>query len=285
MEWRFVTNPLPEHMVVPHPEISDDDLTKIGVLLETRHSFSIANYKIKYMKRRIALRMRACRCTGTAAYLDLLHNSEAELNLLRKGLTIHVSHFFRNPTMFEKLRTNILPAILHAAPPSLTFRSLGCAGGEEAYSLALLLQEHFPQEIRHIIIEIHGLDIDADILHTATQALYQEDRLKEITPLFRARYFSPQGAHWQLAPSIREMVTFHNQDIMELDTLSPCDIILCRNTLIYFAREDQEKILLSIARMLSTGGILVLGKSETLTSGVRHYFTSICSAERIYRKL
>ncbi len=280
-----MTNSLPGHMTAPPPEISDDDLSKIGTLLETRHNFSITNYKIKYMKRRLALRMRACRCTDTATYLDLLHNSEPELNLLKKGLTIHVSHFFRNPTMFEKLRKDILPSMLETAPPSLTFRSLGCAGGEEPYSLALLLHRHFPHQLKQTRIEIHGLDIDDDILQTAERAVYQEDRLKEVSPLLRTRYFSPLGAAWQLTAAIRDMVTFHKLNIMDIDTLTPCNLILCRNTLIYFTREDQEKILFGIARLLPSGGILVLGKSETLTGGVRRYFSTICSIERIYRKL
>lgn len=163
--------------------------------------------------------------------------------------------------------------------------SLGCAGGEEAYSLGIILREFFARQLRHTPAEIRASDIDADILQLAARAEYNEDRLKDLPYPFKERYFAPTGPRLRLSANIREMVTFHQQDIMDVATFEPCQLVLCRNTLIYFTRPDQEKILRGIANILPTGGILVLGKSETLVGSARTLFTTICPVERIYRRL
>jgi chemotaxis protein methyltransferase CheR len=231
--------------------------------------------------------MRSCRCQDAAAYCHLLRQSDLELDLLKKTLTIHVSQFFRNPSMFEKLQSEILPPIFQQTDTiSKTFRfwSLGCAGGEEAYSLAIILREHFTKELLRTQVDIHASDIDADILLAAKKAEFNEDRLKDLPDAIRERYFVQNGARMQLSPEICDMVSFHQQNIMDVSSFEQCQLVLCRNTLIYFTRPDQEKILLGIANILTTGGILVLGKSETLVGEVRRLFTTVCPVERIYRR-
>ena len=269
-------------------EISDDALAEIGLILEMRCNFSISIYKDKCMKRRIAIRMRSCRCLDPADYCNLLRQNELELELLKKTLTIHVSQFFRNPSMFEKLQTVVFPFLfqkLSTEQTPLRIYSLGSAGGEEAYSLGIILREYFTDELRHTSVDIRGFDIDADILQAAMQAEYSEDRLKDLPDAIRNRYFSPMGSRLKLSAGIRELVTFHQRNIMETENLEPCNLALCRNTLIYFTRHDQEKILRGISHILPTGGILVLGKSETLVGEVRRLFSTVCPVERIYRKL
>jgi chemotaxis protein methyltransferase CheR len=283
-----VTNILPGHAMVDSLEIGDDALAEISLILEMRRNFSMSIYKDKCMKRRVAIRMRSCRCHDAAEYCNLLRQSEQELDQLKKTLTIHVSQFFRNPSMFEKLQTVVLPYLFQntdATDERLRFWSLGCAGGEEAYSLGILLREFFTRELLHTPVDILAFDIDADILQAAERAEYNEDRLKELPGLIRERYFVPNGPRLQLSAEIQEMVTFHQRNIMDIESFEPCRLILCRNTLIYFTRSDQEKILRGIAHILPTGGILVLGKSETLVGDVRKYFSTICPVERIYRRV
>lgn len=269
-------------------EISDDALAEISLILEMRRNFSMSVYKDKCMKRRVAIRMRSCRCHDAAEYCNLLRQSEQELDQLKKTLTIHVSQFFRNPSMFKKLQNEVLPSLFQktgAGHERLRFGSLGCAGGEEAYSLGIILREFFSRELLHTPVDILAFDIDADILQAAARAEYNEDRLKDLPDFLRERYFVPNGHRLQLSAEIQEMVTFHQQNIMDVEAFGPCRLILCRNTLIYFARPDQEKILRGIAHILTTGGILVLGKSETLVGDVRRHFTAICPIERIYRRV
>lgn len=283
-----VTNILLGHTFTDSPEISDDELAEIGLILEMQRNFSMSIYKDKYMKRRVAIRMRSCSCLDAASYCNLLRQSEQELDLLKKTITIHVSQFFRNPSMFEKLQTTILPQLFKeagGAQNTFNFRSLGCAGGEEAYSLGIILREFFARELLQTPTEIHALDIDADILRTATQAHYDDERLKNVPDPIRNRYFTPYGHRMQLSESIRSLVTFHLQNIMDVGSLEPSQLILCRNTLIYLTRPDQEKILFGISNILKAGGILVLGKSETLVGEVRALFTTVCPVERIYRRI
>lgn len=277
-----------EHALIESLDISDDALAEISLILEMRRNFSMSIYKDKCMKRRIAIRMRSCRSLDAAAYCNLLRQSEQELDQLKKTLTIHVSQFFRNPSLFDKLQTVVLPYLFQkadAAQEPLIFWSLGCAGGEEAYSLGIILREFFGRELGHTRVEIRASDIDGDILQAAVRAEYNEDRLKDLPPPFRERYFVPHGPCMQLTAEIREMVTFHQQNIIDIESFEPCQMVLCRNTLIYFTRPDQEKILHGIAHVLPAGGILVLGKSETLVGESRRLFTTVCPVERIYRRL
>jgi len=283
-----LTNILSAHTLADSLDIGDDALAEINLILEMRRNFSMSIYKDKCMKRRVAIRMRSCRCLDAAAYCNLLRQSEQELDLLKKNLTIHVSQFFRNPSMFDKLQTTVLPYLFkstfaHREP--LRFYSIGCAGGEEAYSLGIILRQFFTSELQHTSPKIHAYDIDADILQTARQAEYNEDRLKDVTASIMERYFVPLGARMQLSDDIREMVAFHQQNIMDVASFGPCHLALCRNTLIYFTRPEQEKILRGIANILPTGGIMILGKSETLVGEVRALFATVCPVERIYRRL
>ena len=283
-----VTSILSKHILFESVEISDAALAEISLTLEMHRDFRMSVYKDKCMKRRIAIRMRSCRCNDAAAYCALLRQNDHELDLLKKALTIHVSQFFRNPAMFKKLQTAIFPYLFQkaeAAQEPLRLWSLGCAGGEEAYSLGILLREFFSGQLMHTSVEIYGADIDADTLQAAIHAEYIEDRLKEVPTAIRERYFISNGPRLLLTSEIRDMVTFHQRDIMAVETYEPCLMALCRNTLIYFNRPDQEKILLGIAHILPSGGILVLGKSETLVGDARKLFTTVCPVERIYCRL
>lgn len=268
-------------------EIGDDELAEIGLIMEMRRDFSLSAYKDKYIKRRISKRIYSCSCDNAAAYCNLLRQSEQELDLLQKALTIHVSQFFRNPSMFEKLRSDILPSLFANCEQNghnLRAWSLGCAGGEEAFSLAIIFREHFAAQLKYAPPLIDAIDIDRGTLQSAIKGEYGEDRLRDMPDELKVRYFRQKGSLMQLSQPIRDMVTFDQGNITSLDKYLPHDLVLCRNTLIYFTRADQEKILNGIADNLPSGGILVLGKSETLVGDVRHRFSAICPVERIYRR-
>lgn len=269
-------------------EINDEELAEIGLILSMRRGFRMSAYKDKYLMRRVFIRMRSVRCKDVAEYCNLLRRSDQELDLLQKVLTIHVSQFFRNPSMFEKLRTDILPdlfkGVKETAEP-LRFWCLGCAGGEEPYSLAILLRESFSRDIHQTQTSILGTDIDVATLEIAQQAEYNADRLQDVSSGLREHYFSQHGTRFRLIPEIREMVTFMHGDITNVEQYVASNLVLCRNTLIYFNRADQEKIQNGIADILPPGGILVLGKSETLVGEVRRRFVPICPVERIYRRI
>lgn len=268
--------------------IGDDELAEIALILEMKRNFCISAYKDACMKRRVAIRMRSRNCTDASAYCNLLNQDSAELDQLQKTLTIHVSQFFRNPAVFDKLRTDVLPALYNRTTNigvPLRILSLGCATGEEAYSVAIIILEHFAESLHQAGTIINAIDIDIATIKAAEKALYNPDRLKELPGPLIKKYFKPDGLFMQLSHSVREMVRFSLGNIMAIDKLQPHDLILCRNTLIYFDRQEQENILCSIADILPKNGILVLGKSETLLGEARRRFVSVCPIERIYRKL
>jgi chemotaxis protein methyltransferase CheR len=269
-------------------DISDVELAEIGAILIDSRGIDIKYRKCDCIKRRIALRMRVTHCQDFNGYCSLLKQSEQELDLLLKMLTIHVSQFFRNPSMFEKLKCELLPGIFAAAKKRLSdalqIYSLGCAGGEEPYSLAILLKEHFNLELQHTVVNIVAVDIDKHTLSAAKSGEYREDRLKNVPGQLIKRYFQPCQSGFQLNPEILEMVTFLQEDITKKMNLPAANMVVCRNTLIYFTRTAQELILNRIADLLAVDGILVLGKSETLVGDIRRRFEPVCRVERIYRK-
>lgn len=281
-------SPLPGRLQEP-PDISDADLAEIAAILYCCRGFDMSAYKDNCMKRRVAIRMRSTGNLDASRYCDLLCRSNQELDLLRKTLTIHVSQFFRNSPVFETVHRTVLPALFAGWQPQrdepLRFWCLGCAGGEEPYTLAIILREFFREEISRAPVSILASDIDAEILHEARRAEYGEDRLREMPAALRQRYFCQIGRRFSLIPEIREMVTFVRSDIIHTDEYVSSNLVLCRNTLIYFTRSEQERILLGIADILRPGGILVLGKSESLTGDAHRRFTPVCRAERIYRRL
>lgn len=271
------------------PEISDEELAEVGTILNLTCDFDMSAYKDTYLKRRVAIRMHLTRCRAMDEYCGLLRGSRAELDQLLKALTIHVSHFFRNPGVFDMLRQKTLPdlftAALQRAAQSLRVCCMGCAGGEEPYSLAMLLREYFSHEMRRIPVSIAASDIDEETLAVARQAEYGEDRLKEVPPELLARYFSKNQGRYRLAEEVRSMVSFSCENITCIERYPASDLILCRNTLIYFNRNDQERILNGMAAAIAPGGILVLGKSEAMAGEARRHFTPVSLSERIYRRL
>jgi chemotaxis protein methyltransferase CheR len=248
------------------PEIDDEELLKIGTILNGWRGFNLSVYKDKCMKRRVAIRMRSTGSCTVAEYCDLLNRSSQELKLLQVLASLFAS---RSDGDNEPIR----------------FWCLGCACGEEPYSLAILLREYFSRELRRVQTTILGTDIDDETLQAARSAEYNEERFKEMPPGLRERYFRQSGRLFRPTQEIREMVAFVKADISNVDEYVPSSLVFCRNTLIYFTRKEQEKILSGIADILPPDGILVLGKSESMVSSLRWRFTPVCQVERIYRRV
>lgn len=265
-------------------EISEATFQAIGRILKARYGFALESYKDKCVKRRINIRVRATRLSCAEAYAELLAETPLEQEHLLKVLTIHVSHFFRNPSTFRKLADEVLPELFLLRPDGeLVLWSVGCASGEEPYSLALILKERFARELTRQPVRIVATDVDQTILTTAEQGLYAPERMMEVSDRTRARWFAPEGERYRLSPEIRQMVAFQQGDLNLGDCSVASDLILCRNVLIYFERKRQEEILLFFARALRPGGILVLGKAETMVGEARRHFRTLCPVERIYR--
>lgn len=278
------------HLLLDDPplEFSEAALARIREILKTRRNFDIGSYKDKYMKRRIAIRVRATRVASLEAYSELIGANERELDLLLKGLTIHVSQFFRNRSTFDKLHLEVLPALFarlrREGREEATIWSVGCASGEEPYTLATILRDWYAAELKQFKISLVATDINERILETARRGEYVPERLQEVPVGVRERHFQLREGKYLLSADVRKMVEFRRGDIFDLATYPESDLILCRNVLIYFERGEQERILQGLAGALSTGGVLVLGKAETLVGESRRRFATVCPVERIYTK-
>ncbi|MBW6510839.1 MAG: protein-glutamate O-methyltransferase CheR [Desulfuromonadaceae bacterium] len=266
-------------------EFPDDAFAEIRALLLARRDLDLDMYKDRCLKRRIATRIRRCGFHEATPYIALLHQSEQEVDSLVEALMIHVSQFFRNPSTFILLEEKILPLLinkLHAFGRSeINIWSVGCAGGEEPYSLALLLDN---LDRKGLEVKILATDLSDDIIRQASQGRYEEQRLAEVPPEILARYFVKEDRHFHLAKRIRKMVTFRQHNILGKDLFPDCDMIMCRNVMIYFSRDEQENVFRRFAKALNPEGYLILGRAETLQGNTRRLFTVDSPAERIYRR-
>lgn len=267
-------------------DISEETFEILRRVLKDLRGFNLDIYKEKCIKRRIAIRIRASHCASAEEYCELLLREERELDLLLKVLTIHVSQFFRNPPTFAKLREEVLPDLFASrrdSRPGMRLWSVGCASGEEPYSLAMILRESFAAELARGRVDILATDVDEGILEVARQGVYGEERLVEVPEAMKRCWFKLDGGKYHLQPEIKGMVRFRRADLFDTESFWASDLILCRNVLIYFERPQQEKIINGFAEALRSGGVLVLGKSETLVGETRRRFQTICPVERIYR--
>jgi chemotaxis protein methyltransferase CheR len=266
------------------PEIPAETFEIIARVLKARSGFCLQGYKEKCVKRRISIRVNATGSPSPQAYGALLTESSTEQQELLRVLTIHVSHFFRNPSTFEKLGGELFPELLQSrGSQPLRILSAGCAAGEEPYSLALMLRERFAEAVASGRFSLKGIDVDAGTLTAAREGLYHPDRLAEVPPKMKERWFQAQGERYRLSDEIRGMVSFEQGDLNDEGLLQQGELILCRNVLIYFERGRQEAILNRFADTLGSGGVLVLGKAESLSGSARRRFRTVCPVERIYR--
>lgn len=266
-------------------DLTDDELAAITLLLRESRQFDLDQYKDRCIRRRIAKRLRSCKVVDVASYLKRLEMDRDELDTLLATISIHVSQFFRNPDTYRILEQKILPDLCRRARSAgrteLTLWSAGCASGEEPYSLALLIDD---MNVRDLKINILATDVSEPILAAARCGTFEALRLKEVPPEVLNEYFHGNNGHYQVIERIRNQVEFRQHNIMTASHYPPADMILCRNVMIYFTREEQERILSRFAATLPEHGALVLGRSETMTGDIRRCYQSEFPVERVYRR-
>jgi len=250
--------------------------------------FAIDAYKTKCIRRRIAVRMRACGVHTYGDYQRLLDHNPAEYEHLRDALTINVTRFFRNVETWERLAAGFLPALWEPPTAPLRIWSAGCSSGEEPYSLAILAAELAeargqPETLERV--QVDATDVDRDSLRRAEAGRYRAEALMETPGALRARYFEPAGDEYQVVDRIRRRVRVRRLDLtQEQPPARAYDLIVCRNVVIYFDRVMQERLFGHFVRALRPEGLLVLGKVETLFGAARERLTLLDARERIYRR-
>jgi len=266
-----------------------DDLPALRNLLERIHSQSgidFSHYKMPTIKRRLARRLTTSGCTTLEEYLAFLDEHPGEYQELVGNFLIKVTRFFRDRDIFSALRTSVIPELIEHARAhdnELRLWSAGCATGEEAYSLAILVAEALKGQPVHFTVRIFATDVDETAISFARHGVYPLDALEGMEPEWIERYFLPVEGGYEVAKSIRDMTVFGQHDLGQRAPFPRIDLTLCRNVLIYFSRELQQRTLQIFAFSLRNGGYLALGKAET-TNPLAEYFEVVDPAVRIFRR-
>jgi chemotaxis protein methyltransferase CheR len=273
--------------VIAPADLSDAAFTALTVKIAADRGFGCASYKDKCLRRRIAVRMRARGVHTYAEYARVLDDDHAEYDRLLDALTINVTKLFRNWETYTVLRERVVPALAALPDPVLNVWSAGCSSGEEPYSLAALFHEHGERSGTTSIIErrvrVLGSDIDARSLEAAERGAFEESDFSETPRELRRRYFAAEPP-FTIVPEVRRMVRFERRDLLaEAPPPGPLHLISCRNVLIYFDRETQERLFQKFRDALAPTGFLVLGKVETLLGAARTRFAAVDGRERIFR--
>ena len=267
----------------------DREFLELTRKISRDRGFACANYKEKCLRRRIAVRMRAKGVHTYADYARLLDQDAAEYDRLLDALTINVTKLFRNWAVYEAIAQHVVPALWDVDTHPIRVWSAGCSSGEEPYSLAVLLYRYATQHgllARIGDVQVLGTDIDRSSLDAAARGRFAEAAFDETPAELRERYFS-QTPPFTIVPAVREMVHFERRDLLD-EIPKPAGghhLIACRNVLIYFDRDTQERLLGRFHDALAPDGYLVLGKVETLLGPVRARFAAVDARERIFRRV
>jgi chemotaxis protein methyltransferase CheR len=266
------------------------EYTRLQKKILKERGFALDHYNPDYIQRRIAVRMRARNANSYNEYIRILDNDAQEYNRLFDALTINVSQFFRDPSVFEAVRTQLLPTLIREKKQSgdstVRIWSAGCASGEEPYSIAILLKETLGVEMKNYLISLYATDIDHQCLFKARESVYSKESLVNLKKEYLDRYFTIlPNEKYKLSDEIKNMVIFKYHHLLKDISFPALDIIFCRNLLIYFTQEMKEQILEMFYKSLTAHGYLIIGKSELLFfSKARYYFYPFNSLEHIFRK-
>jgi chemotaxis protein methyltransferase CheR len=244
-------------------------------------------YKQSCLRRRLAVRMRARGAHTYADYARVLAADGSEYDRLLDALTINVTKFYRNRETWDALAERYLPELWAARRGAVRCWSAGCASGEEPYTLAILLLEcgRAQGEIGAAQARVDATDLDPVSLGRAAAGRYRAPAFEEMPPALADRYCS-RGEVREVAPQARALVRFQRHDLLrEPPPRAPYDLVLCRNVVIYFDRPTQQRLFAAFADALAPGGVLVLGKVETLLGSARTQLRLDDTRERIYRRL
>jgi len=250
------------------PEPVAADFVKLLDYLKSTRGFDFSGYKLSSLIRRVRKRMQQIGIDSYLDYLDFLEVHPDELTPLFNTVLINVTAFFRDPQSWQALSEQVLPRILESkgADGSIRFWSAGCSSGEEAYTLAMLVAEAMgDQELRQRV-KIYATDVDEEALAQARQGSYAADAVEALPAGLLAKYFEPAGERFVFRPDLRRSLIFGRHDLVQDASISRLDLLVCRNTLMYFNAETQAKILARFHFALRPSGYLFLGRAETLLS-------------------
>ena len=271
----------------PAPPVPDADgsLARVLALLRAATGVEFGEHKPATFKRRLARRMAVRKVKDVASYLEVLRREPAEVQSLYDDLLIKVTSFFRDEEGFEELATVALPEILRHKAPGAPIRVwvVGCATGEEVYSLAISFLEHLDGCVPAHPVLIFGSDLSEKAIGAARAGLYPDAAVRGLREDRLKRFFVPAERGWRVIPAVRELCVFVRHDVARDPPFSKLDLLSCRNVLIYFGQALQRRVMAMAHYSLNDPGYLLLSRSESASS-VPRWFVPASKDSRLYRR-
>lgn len=263
---------------------ADAALDRILQTLSEKRGLNSKDYRRTYIERRIEARFFAVGVQDILGYEKILPNRADEWDKLFDTLTINVSEFFRDPTIWEYFSRELLPPLFRLNRKARIW-SAGCASGEEPYSIAILLHEAMRLTQQKAVFELVASDVDPLALQRARKAVYASSAMGQVSPQRIKIFFSKSGDNYEVNPPVRSMVQFHEHNYLTPPRYGTFDIISCRNSMIYLKTEAKEKALANFFQALQPGGTLILGATEVLLGEAqRTQFEPVASQPGIFKK-
>jgi two-component system CheB/CheR fusion protein len=261
-------------------------LDELLVFIKEARGFDFTGYKRSSVERRVAKRMGDVGVTGYDEYIDYLELHAEEFAELFNTLLINVTGFFRDPQTWENLASETLPQLLTSLGPDAAIRvwCAGCASGEEAYTVAMVLARVLGDASFRDRVKIYATDIDEEALDTARHGAYLPRQIEDVPQDALERFFERTDQRYVFRKDLRRSVIFGRNDLVQDAPISRIDLLVCRNTLMYFTAETQSQILRRFHFALNDDGVLVLGKSEMLITHA-DLFTPVDLKRRVFRKV
>lgn len=273
--------------MIGHPETERIELRLLLDAIHLKYGYDFHNYSMAHLKRRIEYRLSL---SGFASISMLQHavlHDEAMFRIFLQDLSINVSEMFRDPPFYTALRNEILPML--GTYPSFKIWHAGCSAGQEVYSMAILLHEAGMRERG----QIYATDFNRAILEQAREAAFPLAQLKDYTAKYQqaggensfADYYTANNERAVLRPFLKERIFFSEHNLVTDGIFGEMQLVVCRNVLIYFNRELQDRVVGLFVDSLCAGGFLCLGSKESLKfSRHAHKFETVREREKIFRK-
>ncbi|BAZ12407.1 MCP methyltransferase, CheR-type with PAS/PAC sensor [Calothrix sp. NIES-4071] len=261
------------------------DLEALLDYIRHTRGFDFSGYKRTSLTRRICRRMQTIGVDNYIDYLDYLEVHPNEFIDLFNTILINVTTFFREPQAWEYIASEIIPTIIKSKQRTKLIRvwSAGCASGEETYTVAMLLAEALGMEEYSKRVKIFATDVDTEALNHSRHATYTTKDVQDVPPRLLEKYFENVNGHYVVKKELRHCVIFGRHDLVQDAPISRIDLLICRNTLMYFNTETQSRILDRFHFALNEGGFLFLGKAEMLFTRT-HSFTAVDLRRRVFTK-
>ncbi len=269
-------------VAVPAPE-AGEWLPRVLARLRQDKKLDFTYYKPSTVIRRVQRRMTINQIEDPDDYVRFLESVPKEVDSLHRDLLIGVTNFFRNPEAFAALRDRYLPELLRgAAGREIRFWVAGCSTGEEAYTLAILVREIERDLGLRTTVKIFATDVDGEALYSAGNGIFPESSAADLSRDLLARYFVRQSDGFKVNRNLREMVVFARHNLIKDPPFTRIDLVSCRNLLIYLQAQLQRKVLEKFNFSLNSGGVLMLGNSETI-GDLDSHFETLDAQAKIYR--